>query len=73
MTTATLVAITYVSPVPWDWYPRVWDWLQEFPQSNRDDDGPACMEDLRAGRILAAQQGEQTWGVLADGEPVGFL
>lgn len=67
------LAVQLVTPVPDDWWPMVWAWIQELPDCNRDDDGPQTWEELRAARALSAEYGEQTFGVLADGVPVGFL
>lgn len=64
--------IHVLTPFPSDWLFQLWGWLHEYPDANKDDSSPKHFDEfaeLMSGRF----HGEQSWGVLKNGLPCGFI
>jgi RimJ/RimL family protein N-acetyltransferase len=68
----TTPTLTFVSPLPVTWIPRLWAWLHEVPTANFDDYSPTHLATFDA-EMRERLKDERTWGVLADGVPVGVV
>jgi RimJ/RimL family protein N-acetyltransferase len=64
--------IEIVSPFPSIALPLAWNWLNEFPDRNRDDFGPQSSEEF-VSEMEARERNEYTFGVLKEGELCGIV
>jgi RimJ/RimL family protein N-acetyltransferase len=65
--------LTLVSPMPAEWWPKLWSWLQEQPDANLDDYSPRTYDEFADEMIARTEAGERSWGVEIYGHPVGAI
>jgi RimJ/RimL family protein N-acetyltransferase len=63
------MSITVAHPFPAYAWPRVWGWIETYPDLFLDDDGPRTVEQF----IAAVEREQFTWAVERDGEIVGAI
>jgi RimJ/RimL family protein N-acetyltransferase len=62
-----------IAPLPADWYPRLWAWMQEDPDANGDDTAPKTCDAFEMALRGRAARGEQSWGFTHEGTPIGAM
>jgi len=72
MTTLATPVVTLEHTFPYTWIPSLWAWMHEEEDANFDDAGRQPWSVFEA-MILERRRTERTWGVRADGAPVGFI
>jgi RimJ/RimL family protein N-acetyltransferase len=69
----TTPVTTVVSPLPVAWQGLVWLWLRQYPARNFDDGAPTTFEGFLVHLAALEDAGVRSWGVNADGVPVGAV
>lgn len=70
--TATATALEFVRPLPRAWRGLVWGWMCAAPEGNFDDYSPQTEREFCDVMDERARD-ERTWGVRADGVPIGAI